>query len=42
MIMAQHLSRTGSIALHTGRTVKYEAAYILQLGAMRVAGDALM
>lgn len=42
MIMAQRLSRTGSIALHTGRGVKYKAADILQLGAMRVAGDALV
>ncbi len=39
---AQRLSRTGSIALHSGRTVKYEAADILHLGATRVAGDALV
>jgi len=42
MIMAQRLSRTGSVALHSGRTVKYEAADILYLGAARVAGDALV
>lgn len=42
MIMAQRLSRTGPIALHSGRTVKYEAANILHLGATRVARDALV
>lgn len=41
-LMAQRLSRTGSIALRIGRTVKYEAADILQLGALRLAGDALV
>ena len=42
MIMAQRLSRTGSITPHGGRAVKYEAADILHLGAMRVADDALV
>ena len=42
MVMAQRLSRTGSIATHGGRTVKYKAADILHLGAIRVAGDALV
>jgi len=42
MIMAQRLSRTGSIALHSGRTVKYEATDILHLEATRVADDALV
>ena len=41
MIVAQRLSRTSSIALYTGRGVKYKATNILQLREMRVAGDVL-
>lgn len=42
MIMTQRLSRTGSIVLHSGRTVKYEVTDILHLEATRVADDALV
>jgi hypothetical protein len=40
-VMAQRLSHSGSIALHTGRTVKHNATDVLAAGAMRIAGKAI-
>lgn len=40
-VMAQRLSRSGSITLHSGRTVKHEATDVLKVGAMRIAGRAI-
>jgi hypothetical protein len=40
-IMAQRLSRSGSINLHKGRTAKYKAVNILEVGALRLAGKAI-
>jgi hypothetical protein len=40
-VMAQRLSGSGSITLHTGRKAKHEAPDVLKLGAMRIAGKAI-
>jgi hypothetical protein len=41
-VMAQRLSASGSIAQRSGRKVKHEAPNVLQLGAMRLAGKAIL
>ncbi len=40
-VMAQRISRSGSIVPHSGRTVKHEAIDVLKVGAMRIAGKAI-
>ncbi|KAH6985308.1 hypothetical protein EDB80DRAFT_656411 [Ilyonectria destructans] len=40
-IMAQRLSRSGSIDLHSGRTVKHKATNVLEVGARRIAGKVI-
>jgi hypothetical protein len=40
-VMAQRLSRSGSITLHSGRKVKHEAPDALELGATCIAGKAI-
>ena len=40
-VMAQHLSHSGSVTKHTGRTVKHEAVDALAVGAVRIAGNAI-
>ena len=40
-VMAQRLSQSGSIALNSGRTVKYKATDVLAAGAIRIAGKAI-
>ncbi|KAH6974697.1 hypothetical protein EDB80DRAFT_693140 [Ilyonectria destructans] len=40
-VMAQRLSHSRSIALHSGRTVKHKATDVLAAGAMCIAGKAI-
>jgi hypothetical protein len=40
-VMAQRLSCSGSIALHSGRTVQHEVIDVLEVGAKRIAGKAI-
>ena len=40
-VMAQRLSRSGSVTLHNGRTVKHEAVDTLAVGAIRIASNAI-
>jgi hypothetical protein len=40
-VMTQRLSHSGSIALHSGRTVKHKATDVFAVGAMRIAGSAI-
>ena len=40
-VMAQCLSRSGSIALHSGQMVKHEAVDVLEVGGKHIAGKAI-
>jgi hypothetical protein len=40
-VMAERLARSGSVTLHSGRTVKNKAINVLELGATRIAGRAI-
>jgi hypothetical protein len=39
--MTERLARSGSVTLHSGRTVKNKAINVLEVGAMRIAGRAI-